>query len=385
MHLEEVITSRHKAQFHHLPFDLYRHVSNWVPPLKQHIEKIFDRSLNTHFAHGDAIRFLLFDQNNRVIGRIAAFYNEANTGEKIKAGGTGFFECINNQEAANQLFDACRTWLMAKGFNAMDGPVNFGGRDRWWGLLIEGFDPPVYGMNYHLPYYQQLFEAYGFKNYFEQYTYTLHRNTGMPDMIYRIKERLTEREQVVFQPAEKNNLEKYAADFRTIYNQAWANHEGAEPIDEAQSRAIMHEIKPVMDPSMLLFAYVRGEPAGFFIALPDVNRLLKYAHGNFNLWGKLNVLAHKPFVRMKNLYGIIFGVIPQYQNRGIEAGLAAMMHEMVNKSRYYEQIELLWIGDFNKKMLNFVRHIQAKKYRTLITYRILFDETIPFERCRVIE
>lgn len=96
-------------------------------------------------------------------------------------------------------------------------------------------------------------------------------------------------------------------------------------------------------------------------------------------------MLHMPFIKFKKIYGIIFGVVPAYQHKGIEAGLAATMHEKVSNHRSYQEIEMLWIGDFNKKMLNFVHHIQAKKYRTLITYRIIFDEQILFERCPVIE
>ena len=51
---------------------------------------------------------------------------------------------------------------LQKGMEAMDGPINFGERDRWWGLITEGFTPPLYCMNYNPPYYIALFENYGF-------------------------------------------------------------------------------------------------------------------------------------------------------------------------------------------------------------------------------
>ena len=41
-----------------------------------------------------------------------------------------------------------------RGMEAMDGPINFGERDRWWGLVVEGFQEPMYCMNYNYPYYQ---------------------------------------------------------------------------------------------------------------------------------------------------------------------------------------------------------------------------------------
>ena len=384
MRLQEVISEKDKSSFHRLPFNLYKNDPNWIPPVNQEIEAIFNPLKNTFFADGEAIRLLLSD-GEKIIGRIAAFYNRSNLNGIVKNGGIGFFECINNQEASNLLFDAAKKWLIEKGCNAMDGPVNFGERDKWWGLLVEGFDPPVYGLNYHLPWYKNLFEQYGFRNYFEQYTFLLHQNDPMPEIVFKIRDRLIQRNHIVFKTAEKNNLKKYALDFMAIYNQAWEHHEGVKMMTEAQADQLLEEVKPIMDPDLFIFAYVKNEPVGFFIGIPDANQILKYADGNLNVWGKLNVAAHMPFVKFKNLFGIIFGVVPAHHNKGIEAGLAATMHEKVSNHRSYQQIEMLWIGDFNKKMLNFVRHIQAKKYRTLITYRIIFDEQIPFERCPVIE
>ena len=90
------------------------------------------------------------------------------TPQKLKTGGIGFFDCIDDQETANFIFDFCKNWLMERGMEAMDGPINFGERDKFWGLLIEGFHEPLYGMNFHAPYYQKLFENYGFQIYFNQ-------------------------------------------------------------------------------------------------------------------------------------------------------------------------------------------------------------------------
>ena len=101
------------------------------------------------------IRWILKDDEGKLIGRIAAFTNKKykNKGDDVPVGGIGFFECINNQEAADLLFDNAKHWLIQKGMEAMDGPINFGERDRWWGLITDGFTPPLYCMNYNPPYY----------------------------------------------------------------------------------------------------------------------------------------------------------------------------------------------------------------------------------------
>ena len=124
------------------------------------------------FKHGDAIRWVLKDEKNDLIGRIAVFYDKNKAYHNLQpTGGIGFFECINDQEAADFLFDAAKGWLSSKGMEAMDGPVNFGENFVNWGLLVEGFMQPTYGMPYNFPYYKDLFEQYGFKKYFDQYSF----------------------------------------------------------------------------------------------------------------------------------------------------------------------------------------------------------------------
>ena len=70
---------------------------------------------------------------------------------------------------------------------AMDGPVNFGENFFHWGLLTEGFMPQGYGMPYNKPYYRKLFEDYGFKLYYKQFTYELDiTDPNLPDRFWKI-------------------------------------------------------------------------------------------------------------------------------------------------------------------------------------------------------
>src|SRR5690606_16238399 len=99
------------------------------------IESVFDPKVNKAFRYGEVVRWLLRHDDGSYIGRIAAFVNKkySNKGDKVPVGGIGFFDCIDDQSAANVLFDTACAWLTTKGVKAMDGPINFGERDRWWG------------------------------------------------------------------------------------------------------------------------------------------------------------------------------------------------------------------------------------------------------------
>ena len=173
MYLVEVNSTKQEKIFLDLPDKIYASDNQWVKPLNQDIEKVFDLKKNKLFTRkGKAIRWNLFNANNEPIGRIAAFVNPTYEG-KQPVGGIGFFECINDQLAANYMFDESKKWLVSYGMQTMDGPINFGERDQWWGLLVEGFHEPLYCMNYNPEYYINLFENYGFKTYFNQECFAL--------------------------------------------------------------------------------------------------------------------------------------------------------------------------------------------------------------------
>ena len=173
MELLEVKDRKLISEFHKVPFAIYKNDKNWIPNLKQDIDKIFDPKKNKLYQlGGEAIKWILKDDSGNLIGRVAAFVNPKTINvdpHKLRIGGMGFFECIDDQEAANTLFDACKNWLEKRDIVGMDGSINFGERNEFWGILVENFtDPPVYQVNYNPSYYKSLFEDYGFHVYFNQ-------------------------------------------------------------------------------------------------------------------------------------------------------------------------------------------------------------------------
>ena len=169
MQVREVALKSDIREFLEFPVRLYKDSKYWIRPLDKDIESVFDKKLNKTFRNGECCRWILVDEKGNTIGRVAAFVNNktVSKGNDQPTGGMGFFECIEDQAAAYKLFDTCKEWLEERGMEAMDGPINFGNRDRWWGLLVDGFDrDPNYQCNYNFPYYQEFFESYGFKVYF---------------------------------------------------------------------------------------------------------------------------------------------------------------------------------------------------------------------------
>ncbi|MFT5668027.1 MAG: hypothetical protein ACI9DK_002227, partial [Vicingaceae bacterium] len=140
-----------EKEFHQLPFSIYKEDKSWVPHLKQDIEKVFDNKQNKFFRHGEAVRWIA-QKDGKTIGRIAAFINEkANKKSNTKIGGIGFFECMNDEKAAFQLFEIAKQWIKNRGMDTIEGPINFGEKDKYWGLIIENFEYPPYSTQTYNP------------------------------------------------------------------------------------------------------------------------------------------------------------------------------------------------------------------------------------------
>ncbi len=365
---------------------------NYVQPLDKDILGVFDKKKNKAFRHGEAVRWILKDNDGRLIGRIAAFVNKKykNKGDDGPVGGIGFFDCINDQAAADMLFDVAKHWLLQKGMQAMDGPINFGERDRWWGLLVKGFEPPVYCLNYNPPYYQALFENYGFKNYFNQVCFGLKADIRLQEKFYTRHAESSKNPDLSAAHIKKEQLEKFARDFATVYNKAWAGHGGLKHLEEKVVLKMFKAMKPVMDEKISWFVYYKNEPIALWLNLPDLNQWFKYLHGKFGLLDKLKFLWIKRTKTCSKFVGIVFGVVPEWQGKGIDSymiveGARVIQNIKIENGQYiigkpiYSDYEMQWIGEFNPKMINVAESLGTYRSRLLITYRYLFDQTKEFK------
>jgi len=375
MRLIEVNNKDTQEQFFKLPFYIYKGDSNWICPLQNDIESVFNPQKNNFFNFGKCTRWILLNDNSEVIGRIAAFINYKKADkEEQPTGGCGFFECINDQLAANLLFDKAQSWLGENGMKAMLGPINFGENDMWWGLLIEGFKQPFYGMNYNPTYYQTLFENYGFQIKYEQISNSIDIRKGLPEKVQKIATWVSKREGNEFQHLTSSNLNKYAQDFMEIYNDAWKDFDNFTTVTEETIRETLVKIKPVMDPNLIWFAYVNGEPAAFTMSLPDTNELIKGLNGKLDLLGKLKFLWNKWTIKHTRMRAVIMGTKEKFRNMGLESAMFMKMQEYTRPLDHYQELELSWVGDFNSKMLSVHYAIGATFSKKHATYIFKFNK-----------
>jgi hypothetical protein len=388
MRIVEVTDETHAQEFLALPVRLYRNTPQWIRPLDKDVENVFDPSKNKVFRHGECVRWILIDEGGKTIGRVAAFVNQktVNKGNDQPTGGMGFFECIENKDAAFTLFDTCVTWLKSKGMEAVDGPINFGSRDRWWGLLIEGFDrEPNYQCNYNFPYYQKFFEDYGFQVYFYQLTFA--RMVRAP-----LAPRLAEKAELVakdlnysFRYLRKDEMEKLPEYVHHVYNNAWANRSENPELTLQQAQILVKQMKPIMDRRLVYFGFYKDEPISFFISLPELNQIFKYVNGKLNWLGKLIAIWHTVRKTNRKAFGIMFGIVPKHQGKGVDGAMIMNAREVLQeKYQRYDEYEMNWIGDFNPKMINVVEQVGGFVSKRHATYRKLFDPSKPFKRAPIL-
>lgn len=380
MTLIEVLTAKHKKKFLNFPKQLYKGDKNWICPLDLEIEGIFNPENNDSFKKGEAIRWLLCD-GEKIIGRIAAFYDTHKAKQhKYLTGGCGFFECVNNQEAANVLFNAAKSWLESKGMQAMLGPVNFGENYFHWGLLVDGFMQQGYGMQYNFPYYKELFENFGFKNYFEQYSFHKPLAEGWPDRLLKFAELTAKRPGYSFERFSYKRIDEFVKHFVDVLNQIWAGYqENYTPLTNAEIKKMLLESKPIIDEDLIILAFDKGKPVGIILSIPDANQvLIKLKNGKLNLINKVRFVLNKSKISRNR--ALLTGIHPEYTNTGIVLPLFYQLVLALEEKPRQKEIELSWVGDYNPKMIGIYDKIGAKKMKTHITYLHQFDQKLPFER-----
>lgn len=373
MRIFEVSNPETAKKFIGLTSRLYKDDPNWIEPLHNDIEAIFNPALNNFLQHGSCCRWILCDQKGRCIGRVAAFVNTKKAYKNPQpTGGMGFFECINNQHAAFLLMDAARDWLKSQGMEAMDGPINFGENDRYWGLLVEGFKPPSLGMNYNPPWYKQFFERYGFQKQYDQITNLLDMTVPFTERFTKIADWVMKKPGYHFEHFRSAKFEKYAADLREVYNDAWSEFESFAPIEFETIKESFRQMKPIVDEKLVWFAYYNEEPIAFVVCLPDINQVLKPVNGKLHLLGKLKFLYYKKTMPVRRIRITIMGCKRKFQNHGIESALVRKLQLEVAPRKTITGVELAWVGDFNEKMMAIHEATGAKKEKLHRTYRYIF-------------
>ncbi|MCK9409919.1 MAG: hypothetical protein WCX28_03570 [Bacteriovoracaceae bacterium] len=345
----------------------YKDDPNWVPPLRMDREKLIDKKKNPFYKHSEMELFLA-ERDGKVIGRIGAIVNHHhNTEHNDKVGFFGFFECVNEQEVANALFDVAKKYLTSKGMNAMRGPANPSVNDEY-GLLVDGFDkPPVVLMTYNPNYYESLILNYGLKKEKDLYAYILDQKTVYTEKFVRANEIVKQRNSLTFRAINMKDFDNEVKRIKEVYNAAWQYNYGAVAMTDEEFEALAADLKMVVEPELVLLAEAKGKMVGFGLSMPDINVRLKGNRNGGLLGGLLRLLVFKKKIDLVRI--IVLGVIPEYQKSGA-AGVLFYETAVRAKKLGYQYGEASWILEDNVMMNRAAEAMQGKRYKTYRLFQL---------------
>lgn len=367
LYVEEVRSEQDLMTFIRFPWKIYQGDRYWVPPLIKDLLSKF--SPNHPFRSHSEMIFLLAYKEGEIAGRIAGIIDHHYVEfHQDKVGFFGFFESTVDAEVAEILLSRVEAWLKEHAMERMIGPMNPSTNDEC-GLLVEGFDTsPCLMMPYNPRYYPSLLESFGLKKAMDLYAYWVEDSPFFHDRLTRIAEKMRKREpQLQVRPIDLRHFDEELKVVKEIYNHAWSKNWGFVPLTEEEIDDLAKNLKPLVVPDLILFAYWGEEPIGFSVSLPDYNEVLKHLNGKVGLLGGLKFLYYSRKIRKVRV--MLLGVKHAFQKKGVEGLLYFETFRRGTKKGYF-QAECSWILEKNLLMQHGIEAMGGKRYKTYRIYEM---------------
>jgi len=363
--VEPVETSTQRRQFFNLPWELYRDIPQWTPPLRQNQKELLGFKKHPFYLR-NKIRNFLATRDGKPVGRISAIVNYDHIecyAEQL--GFFGFFESIDDTAVSAALFDAAKAWLAEQGLPVMRGPLN-PSLNYEAGLLTDGFDTPsFFMMTYNAPYYARLFDDYGFRKAHDLFAYW-----GHTDMLAKLDKKLhfiTQESQARFgikvRSMDRSRFREEVEMYLDLYNRALGGTWGFLPMSAEEVRHAAKGMKQLIEPTLTCVAEVEGKVVGGVFCLLDYNPRIKAIDGRLFPFGFIKLLTRRR--KIKRLRLIATTVVPEYQRWGV--GLV-LLGSLLPKALDWgvEEGEFSWVlesNDLSKKSLEKGGAKRTKSYR----------------------
>lgn len=358
-----------RTQFIEVPFQLYAGDPHFVPQLRRDEQRRFVPRHNPFLEHATITPFLAVE-GDRVVGRVAAIDDRLhNQVHREAVTWFGFFEATS-PAVAHALLAAVEAHARAQGSTAVRGPVNPSLHEAA-GLLVRGFDDPPYAlMSYNPEVYAAYIEGGGYAPVKDLYAWRLDMTKPLPERLTKIADRVRHRYGITIRPV---NLKRFDAELeilKTVYRAAWADNWGFVPPTDAEIRQLAVDLKPIVDPELVLFAEMNGAPVGCTVSIPDVNQVLQKMNGSLLPFGLIHFLRRKTIITRARM--LLLGVMPEARKLGLYPLLIAEAHAR-GVRRGYREGEVGWTLEDNT-LIN--AGIEAAGCVHTKTYR-LYDKPLP--------
>lgn len=371
--IQEVVAKRDLKAFIKFPWQVYKGDPNWVPPLISERLDYLDPAKNPFFSHARAA-FFLARRGRRIVGTIAPFINEAqgrHTEQTV--GGFGFFEVLEDYQAAERLLDTAREWVRARGAKLLRGPTNFTSNDTP-GVLIEGADCPPVIMEAHTPpYYRTFLEHYGMKKWQDIYAWRVTREQigeelkNVPPDLLRVAEAVRRRSNITVRKLRMSDWEQEVTIAHRLFDETLRHLPDHVPMSQEQFRRLANNMKSFLDPDLALLAEADGQVIGFCVAIPDFNRVLIHLNGRLFPFGWLKLLWYRRRIDVVSFK--LMGILDRYRHRGIEAVLYSEAVRAVYE-KGYRWLDGSLTSEFNPAVIYLAERLGAERYKCYRIYEI---------------
>ncbi len=339
-------------QFFEFPWVLYKDDPYWVPMLLSMRRDLLDKKKNPAWEYMEGQYFGAW-RGDTLVGTITALVNHRHNeiwDENIAWFGT--FEAYDDQEVVNGLLRSAEEWATARGYTTLRGPQSFTTHQET-GLLVDGFEQPVIEMPYNPPYYKNLIETAGYEKRMDVVSMYFHRDmavkAGSDIRLKKLADFACKRYNVSIRKLDPKRKKEEFRLFRDLYNQAWDKNWGFVPMTDRELQDLVDNLGMLVEPEMAFFAEVDGQPAGFSLAVPDFNEMLKRAYprpGVPEILTLLQVGWHWKIAKTTRGTRLpLMGVKEEYRNMGIHTALLSATYE--NMPEQYTHIDCGWILETN--------------------------------------
>lgn len=364
-----VKTRRDWKTFHSLPVEIQSASPYWVRPLALQARQLW-APRHPFFRHAEAAAFLAI-RSGRPVGRISAQIDalQAECGRPTQ-GQFGQLEAIDDPDVFQALAGAAGNWLINRGMTEMTGPFDLS-INQQCGLLVDGYEhAPMVMMGYNPPWYPQHLEAAGFEPSVDTLAYRGSPRYELPARVARLLARVRRRLEI--RPVSRAEIGALTEPMRRIFNAAWADNWGFVPLTEAEFSHMVDEMKLLLRPGYVQLASIDGEPAGFIVALPDLNELVKDLNGRLFPFGAPRLLWRIARKRNKRARIPLMGILPRHQQTFMGAAIAYALiegaaHALIDDG--IETTEQSWILADNHGMRSIVEAIGMKVTQRFRIYR----------------
>ena len=362
MEVKQVLSPKQLDAFIDFPFLLYKNNPYWVGELKTDTRHLLDLK-NPFWLRASRALFMAYE-GEKPVGRIMALVNRAhNEYHKENIGFFGFFDSVNDEKVSAALFQAAENWLKKQGVTKMRGPAN-PSSNHVYGLLVEGFDSmPAVMMPYNFAYYAGLIENFGLTKAKDLLAFHRTRNDQFSERFLKVCARCERAKGITLRRLNLRKIDEEAEIIRQIYNTAWAENWGFVPMSQKDMTDTVKELKPFLRPEGTCVIEENGVAAGFYICIPNMNRVLRVLNGSLkNPWRLLKALWTWKHIKDARL--IMLGVLPEFRKRGLD--LILIKHIITHGVAVWDEAELSWVLEDNAGMLRGIDecgcHL-SKRYR----------------------